>query len=955
MVLPGVAPGSKAHFRPDIQGLRAIAVVLVLLYHVWPEVMPGGFVGVDVFFVISGYLITSLLKREFEREGRISFADFYSRRMRRLLPAALVVLLAILFGSWVFLPETQWSSTAKEVIAAALYVENWWLVIQSVDYLALDGAPSPVQHFWSLSIEEQFYLVWPLVMAVAWYVGRPNGTKAVVGVLGTALAASLGYSIWSSLQDNPSAYFSTLTRMWQLGLGAMLAFAPEVRSGKGLAMVVTGLVLVAFSGLWLTGSMPYPGYLALIPTVGAAMALHGGAAGSRAMLTRWLSAKPVEFIGDISYSLYLWHWPLIVFYQAKTGSEPGLMAGLALIAASILLAALSKRYVEDPFRRPGAVRGSWKPVLTGVGASVGVVAVALTIGVGTLNGRASDGVLESSRYPGAMVMTQPGQLVDPVAEDFLPRLAHVEQDVAMAYSQDCIQGIGGTDVKRCVYGNPDAKVRIALVGDSHAVHWLPAFQQLAQTSDVYVEGITKTSCITSGLPVYHQRLTRPYSQCNEWTRNVVDYLRGAGFDMVVLSQSPKHRIAGKEKQSPQSQAGDIARGMAKIWAALEGNTQILVIRPTPWQLTLVRDCVANNVAPYEACVGEESRVLTNNALSVLAKTAGYPLLDFTDMFCRDGRCPPIIGNIFVYRDAHHITASYIRTLAPVLAEKLDLRVTTSAAAAQSVVASDVKFNPSAEDAVADRDDSFDHGCVQPLRGSALKVCRYGARLPDTKLRIAVVGDATGANILPAFKEGAVEAGWRMETYLKESCLWSERQVWNRRLQAPYADCSVWSERVLVELLRSRPDMVVIAQSPIYTDARTRTIDLATPRLLEGIKPLVAQLHDVGIRVAILKSMPVLPQHVPQCLQLQKDPALCGGDRESSIRIGVMDRLADDDAKVGVLDLTEEFCGRSGCEAVSDGVLVYRDAMQPTRTFARKLGPAVHSRVRALLETSPHVP
>lgn len=938
------AVASRHHFRPDIQGLRAIAVLLVLVYHVWPHVLPGGFIGVDVFFVISGFLITSLLKRELELHGRISFVAFYARRARRLLPAALVVLAAILVGTLLWLPVTNWRSTSYEVAAAALYVENWWLVHQAVDYLALDGAESPVQHFWSLSVEEQFYFFWPVLLAFGWYVGFRRGrSAATIGLLGLVLTSSLAYSVWSGLSGDSAAYFSTFSRIWQLAAGGMLVFLPAPRAAAARACLLAGLLSIALSAALLSGGLAYPGYLAIGPTLGAALALYGGSASGAILLTRWLGSRSAGFIGDVSYSLYLWHWPLIVFYKAWAGGDPGWLEGLALMVAALGLAALTKRYVEDPFRSTRGAPAYGRSIASGLAASLLIVGAAWWMAY-TVRGDAVQALVEAdSRYPGAMVMLRQEPLQDPVPGEFLPRLPHVEQDVADAYQQNCIQNIAGTEVTPCRYGDPGARLRIAVVGDSHAVHWLPAFELLARDRDVYVEGLTKTSCITSGLPVYHQKLTKPYTQCNVWTRNVIDYINQQGFDLVVVSQSPRHRIAGREQRSPQSQANDIARGMVATWSGLDKATKLVVIRPTPWQTTLVRDCVADNPPPYDACIGNQDAVLFQNALSSFAEMSGRPLLDFSDMFCRDGRCPPVIGNVFVYRDSHHVTASYVRTLAPMLAQRLgmpELSVTGSTAPAPAVVTA----TPTPELASADRDDAYAHGCVQPLRHANVKVCRYGSKLESTRLRIAVVGDATGANILPALKEGAVERGWRVETYLKESCFWADRPVWNRKLRRSYTECTDWSARVTRAVIQSRPDLVLLAQSPTYTDDRSRTIEYAAPRLAAGSASLVRELQDAGLKVVALRSLPLLSKSVPQCLLMRRDMTACGDERASSLRTGALDLVASEIPGVAQLDLSNVFCNASRCEPILDGVLVYRDNTQPTRTFMQTLSPTVEAQL-----------
>jgi peptidoglycan/LPS O-acetylase OafA/YrhL len=376
-------PGAENHergFRPDIQGLRAIAVSLVVFYHLYPSVLPGGYAGVDVFFVISGYLITGQLWRGCQKSGRMRLADFWGRRARRLVPAAALVL-AVTWGvSRIVLPATQLADTARQVLASALYVQNWELASNAVNYLQQSNAPTPVQHFWSLSVEEQFYFIWPLLFLLALFLARRwagHGSHGDAAARRTALAhriafaltailvaASLVYSIYDTAANPAQAYFVTTTRMWELGAGGLLALLPASitgRLGKHGWLGWAGLAAIAASQFVLTGSTPFPGWIALLPVAGTLALIAGGS--SRGRLGPWplTSARPMVFLGGISYSLYLWHWPVIVLWEAWSGHGPGVVSGAALVLASVTLAWLTKVMVEDRVRlAPFIARHPWR-------------------------------------------------------------------------------------------------------------------------------------------------------------------------------------------------------------------------------------------------------------------------------------------------------------------------------------------------------------------------------------------------------------------------------------------------------------------------------------------------------------------------------------------------------------------------------------------------------------------
>ncbi|MFL6060894.1 MAG: acyltransferase family protein, partial [Marmoricola sp.] len=317
--------GTARAVRTDIQGLRAIAVSLVLVYHLSPKSLTGGFAGVDVFFVISGFLITLHLLENIPRRPR-DLATFWSRRVRRLLPASLLVLASTLIASRLLSPETQWENTARQVRASALYFVNWLLSNDAVDYLAADNAPSPVQHFWSLSVEEQFYFVWPVLILLLAAIARLLRRKPLPFVLGglvVVVAASLIYSVHITGTNPQAAYFVTPARVWELGVGALLATVKLLRPGRmrhefATPLALLGLAAIGYTAATYTGSTPFPGWQAAVPVLGTAAVIaaqpeHGP--GSPGPI---LALRPIQFLGDISYSVYLWHWPLVVFVPQLT-------------------------------------------------------------------------------------------------------------------------------------------------------------------------------------------------------------------------------------------------------------------------------------------------------------------------------------------------------------------------------------------------------------------------------------------------------------------------------------------------------------------------------------------------------------------------------------------------------------------------------------------------------------
>lgn len=671
MQTPPEAPATPAHpFLLEVQGLRAIAVLSVLLFHVWPWALPGGYVGVDVFFVISGYLITGLLLRELTTSGSISLRSFYERRARRLLPAATLVLLATL-AALPLLPEVTWDSTIEDVVASAFYVENWRLSWLAVDYLAADELPSPVQHYWSLSIEEQFYIVWPPIMIAGAALAR-RASRAPRSVLRAVLwlltAASLTTSIALTEQDRESAYFITPTRVWELGIGGLLALhsLPPLSERTREAMRVGGLCAIAASCLSYSSATAFPGYAALLPTLGTALVIAAGSAQARWSSFRLLTWRPFQHLGDISYSLYLWHWPVIVLYGVHHPGPMSLAAGMGVMVVGWALAFISKRHLEDRFRHRASDAVTLRAAL-----SFGFGSILLTSCAAAVAALATDEdepdtalALPTSTYPGPSALLTNTPVPPDVAVQ--PTLAFVKTDTADAYTNGCHLSYRDVDPHPCEYGDRDSDFRVVLAGDSHAANWIPALALLAERRGWHLTTHTKSACAVLRAPV--ARGGKLYEACNVWSARVLESIRQSRPDLVVWAKSSGGSLWAEEGDEPPSMEGAIV----DVWRYIEDSgAKVVAIADTPLFPFDPPSCLSNETrcsVPRRSAFRKDP---IPPAATIHPTTA---LVDMTDTICTEAECPVVIGNVLAWRDRHHLTATYARMLGPILGDRIDAAI-----------------------------------------------------------------------------------------------------------------------------------------------------------------------------------------------------------------------------------------------------------------------------------------
>ncbi len=714
--------GDKAehHFRPDIEGLRAIAVLAVVLFHAGVIFLPGGFVGVDVFFVISGFLITGMLWRETSSSGTVSLRRFWGARARRLLPASVLVGVITVAASAVLLPPLQAKTVGIDAITSALYVSNYWFAFTGVNYFGRENllAPSPFQHYWSLGVEEQFYLIWPLlILFTAWIVrkarrgggGSSSSPKPYLVVLVLIAAVSFFLSVVLTYVLPPFAYFSLPTRAWQLALGGIVAFTvvwwrklPAAAAAPlgwvGLAMILAGYFLI-------NGQAPYPGTAAVLPTVGTALVIAAGCAAPAWGAGRLLGTAPMRAIGRVSYSWYLWHWPVLVLAPALLGHQLGVGATVVAVGLSLLLAVLTLRFVENPVRFSGPLRNSPRNslVMGGVTTAAAVIAGVITlVAVQTPVGRGPDATpltVTASPVPAgspipdfdAAVRSTFDQVQAGVAAalsmtevppNLTPALTGQAAEVASMQSGGCLRVIpmDSRPHPDCATGDPNSPVTVALVGDSQSAMFNPAFEALTEKRGWRLLRLSKVACPIVDLPstTHFNSAAEGFSRCAHWRAGIMDRLRAERPTLVVVSSA---RAYGNEGLGIWGQPGfnnfdaGWVGGLGRFTAEMRAlGSQVLVLGPTPGATGLVPVCLSAHMDDPLACAFPVPRWVSPAGIAAerdAVEGSGGQYADITELFCARGKCPVIVGNAMVFYDSGHLSREYSLTLSPVMGALTD--------------------------------------------------------------------------------------------------------------------------------------------------------------------------------------------------------------------------------------------------------------------------------------------
>ncbi|MCB1521843.1 MAG: acyltransferase [Hyphomicrobiaceae bacterium] len=649
---------TDSRFRADIEGLRAIAVVVVVCYHAKVAGFSGGFVGVDVFFVISGFLIVGLLLREIEAGGSIALRRFWARRARRLLPNATLVLASCAVAAQLYYPAHLHDKLSGDLVAAATYWSNYRFASASVDYFQLDDALSPVLHFWSLSVEEQFYVAVPLLLVAVAALARGRRRGLTLALAAVVLAVMTLASFFTAMHylsfDQARAFFHTEARIWQLGVGGLLAvltltsFGVTAQSmGRHRPFIDTclralGLVAIVASVVGFDDDMQYSGVHALLPTMGAALVILAGV-GQAGDHKLELDHPALCWIGQRSYSWYLWHWPIMVFAPVAFPDTPAVV--YAAIPASLIVAALAYRYVEVPIRYGGTSRLAPSTVLSASAAAVIFICAAA--------------------YAAPLLI----QSDAPLAKDMRQKLKLARQDFGANYRDKCHLGYDAIDTPACTYGAAQATRHVVLVGDSHAAQWFSPLEAAASALGWKVTSLTKSTCPLTDVSIYYRPKKSNYRECDAWRRTVIDRI---AYDLkpdLVITANQSHyggwildRNTGEVLSGRRARNAWTSGMIASMEKLRSSGIDVVMIRDTPRTFQSIAQCIS--AGGGTKCDRPRAQAVRRDVpeRDVVERLSHVRLYDFTDRICDRESCPATRDGMFVFRDPHHLTATFARTL-----------------------------------------------------------------------------------------------------------------------------------------------------------------------------------------------------------------------------------------------------------------------------------------------------
>jgi peptidoglycan/LPS O-acetylase OafA/YrhL len=692
--------------RKDIQGLRALAVVLVALNHAGVRFLSGGYIGVDVFFVLSGYLITRVLVRSAEALGhdsRLSYlSTFYANRARRILPAAVLTLVVTAIAASYLLNVYRAHQVLVDSRWATFFAANIHFARIGTNYFAMGQPPSPIQHFWSLAVEEQFYVVWPLLVGIVLVgftaFGRrnrhrrrpvsPGSYRRLMAIVVVLVTASLVYAVYETHHSPASAYFSTPARAWELGLGALLSLNAHRFSRLPSAMQALlgwgGVGAIILASTLYSASTLFPGVAALLPTVGAAAVIAAGISVKQAAYapSRVLALRPVRFVGDRSYTFYLWHWPFLVLAMEHAGHSLSLATNLLLLAAAFLLSILTYACVENPIhrtRRPNnrIALGLWPAgimvvlVVTSVNwdaytnaknlayvspaAPPALVAPVKIFSAPSAGNSQSDVVPVSP--PAVVAAARAAAKAAPIPSQLSPPAVSLSQADTYQAPPGCIASTGQTSTKLCSVGDTASVKSLVVFGDSHAQMWLPDIVSFAQHEGYEVRPLVKLSCSSVAWAGAGSS-----SDCRAWYKWAVAQVRAIRPSLLILATH-----YSDVSDSPGLTAQNLTH-LGNFYSSVHSSTrQLVVLGDGPGQTAGHEpiDCLERSHATMMSCSSPETQTQLSTDASVSSQAADFgAFLDTTPWFCYKLSCPMVVGHTVVYTDSNHITTTYAEQLAP---------------------------------------------------------------------------------------------------------------------------------------------------------------------------------------------------------------------------------------------------------------------------------------------------
>lgn len=646
--------GRGAGYRPDIEGLRGIAVLIVVAFHCRVPGLAGGFVGVDVFFALSGYLITGLLVAEVRKTSRLNLAAFYARRARRLLPAAaLTLVVTLLIGALVLAPQ-ELAFAGRAARATALYLSNMFFAVNAADYFAPNVETNPMLHTWSLAVEEQFYLFWPLLIVLGLQFWR--STRALAMLLSGLTLVSLAACLWLTANAGTFAFYGLPARAWEFGLGGLAVLLPRralrIPAAGWLVIGWLGVLVILVSGSLISPGPGFPGWVALMPVLGTVVALIAGFELPVRGVGVLLGSGPLQFVGTLSYSWYLWHWPVLVLSAALF---PNIAMGGRIVAAALSLAAaaITHSLVENPIR--------FHPYLLNRAGLSLCLAAGVTV---CSSGAALLAMRWADRLAHAPAMKNISAAVDDIAD--MPR-------------EDCVTLGDSPEVKPCVFGNPSAAVNWVLFGDSHAIQWFNPLRRMAGAHGWRLTTFVKSGC--PGVDVSPPGTSpRFQASCAAWRAEAIRRILTLRPAMVIVGSATlcpgrNHGLGNAFAVSLDEWRKGTRRTLSYLAA---GQLRVVALRDTPLPPFDVPTCLARSARhswyPGGSCAVDRSMALDTEAFEAEKAAArglpGVHLLDMTDVLCSGELCPVQQNGAIVYRDNNHLTGSFAASLTAILQARL---------------------------------------------------------------------------------------------------------------------------------------------------------------------------------------------------------------------------------------------------------------------------------------------
>lgn len=644
----------RSNYRHDIQGLRAVAVLLVVFYHAGFDFLPGGYIGVDVFFVISGYLITSLLASELKRSNDIDIINFYSRRIRRLLPAATVVLITTICVAWSAYSPLELKQFLSSAFATAIYLSNVWFAHLSTDYLAENTDANPLLHTWSLSAEEQFYLVWPIFILLL-YKKKPVEffrRNLAIGIL-IACMISLILAIFLTYYNQPLAFFISPTRAWEFGFGGLVAlWLPKhqfIDNKIYFLSELLGLILILSAAYLFNDHTNFPGFSAIVPVLGASLIIASSHSMRPSFINRFLGVKPLQFFGNISYSLYLWHWPIFVFMDLKSENIE-LAERIVGLLGAFFLAFITYTLVENPFRfNKFLLKRAYTSIVLGFLLTTFSASFALSTRELTISSIKNEA---QQRYLAASTD---------------------KPNIYFGMSR-CHADFFQTNTPDCIFGKKTSEFTVVLFGDSHAAQWFPALEKIANKKGLRLVSLTKTGCPSIMFDPYEEKLGRTYTECGEWREHVFERIKKLNPKITIIANSKKYI-----NTNDYDKVLIWKNGLRNMLEKISGfSDKIVIIRDTPWLDFSAPTCLSradwqgNN--PSSQCIlkqlPDNPDLIFDAESTELSSLHNGFTIDMTKVICPNIPCLIERDGFILYHDSHHLTASFSRHIADQLMEKL---------------------------------------------------------------------------------------------------------------------------------------------------------------------------------------------------------------------------------------------------------------------------------------------